>query len=278
MELKVTRVEVDDDGVATVTLNRPDRGNSWTGRMHAEYRWIMAELERDDRVRVAVLTGAGRAFCVGADSEALSGYVGGEGYDGGLREEVANPGYGVRPEFDADVSWQLGLRFPLICAVNGACAGVALAMAAYSDIRFGMVDAKITTATPKLAMPVEYGLSWILPRIIGLTHAADVLLSGRVLRAQELGEMGFFTRVLGPGEFHDGVADYARMLAALSPTATTVTKRQLYDDLLGSNPAASVERSKELIGELMAHPDYGEGVRALVEKRAPRFGPVETQR
>ena len=272
MELKVTRVGVDDDGVATVTLNRPDRGNSWTGRMHAEYRWIMAELERDERVRVAVLTGAGRAFCVGADSKALSGYVGGDGYDGGLREEVAEPGYGVRPEFDADVSWQLGLRFPLICAVNGACAGVALAMAAYSDIRFGMADAKITTATPKLAMPVEYGLSWILPRIIGLTHAADVLLSGRILRAQELGEMGFFNRVFAPEQFHGGVADYARTLAALSPAATTVTKRQLYDDLLGSNPAASVERSKELISELMAHPDYGEGVRALVEKRAPRFG------
>jgi enoyl-CoA hydratase/carnithine racemase len=272
MELKVTTVEVSDTGVATVTLNRPDRGNSWTGRMHAEYRWIMAELERDERVRVAVLTGAGRAFCVGADTQALSGYVGGDGYDGGLREEVANPGYGVRPEFDADVSWQLGLRFPLICAVNGACAGVALAMAAYSDIRFGMLDAKITTATAKLAMPVEYGLSWILPRLIGLTHAADVLLSGRILRAQELGAMGFFNQVLGPDEFPGVVSGYAEMLAALSPNALTTTKRQLYDDLLASNPAASVDRSKELIGELMRHPDYGEGVRALVEKRAPRFG------
>lgn len=277
MQLKVTTVDVADTGVATVTLNRPERGNSWTGRMHAEYRWIMAGLERDDRVRVAVLTGAGRTFCVGADTRALSGYVGGDGYDGGLRDEVANPGYGVRPEFDADVSWQLGLRFPLICAVNGACAGIALAMAAYSDIRFGMVDAKITTATAKLAMPVEYGLSWILPRIIGLTHAADVLLSGRILRAQELGDMGFFTKVLGPDEFPGAVTEYAEMLAALSPTALTVTKRQLYDDLLASNPAASVNRSTELIGELMRRPDYGEGVRALVEKRAPRFGRSEEE-
>ncbi|OJY38747.1 enoyl-CoA hydratase-related protein [Pseudonocardia sp. 73-21] len=272
MDLKVTTVDVSDTGVATVTLNRPDRGNSWTGRMHAEYRWIMAELERDERVRVAVLTGAGRAFCVGADTQALSSYVGGDGYDGGLREEVANPGYGVRPEFDADVSWQLGLRFPLICAVNGACAGVALAMAAYSDIRFGMLDAKITTATAKLAMPVEYGLSWILPRLIGLTNAADVLLSGRIVAAQELGAMGFFTKVLGPDEFDGAVSEYAEMLAALSPNALTTTKRQLYDDLLASSPAASVDRSKELIGELMRHPDYGEGVRAPIEKRSPRFG------
>jgi enoyl-CoA hydratase/carnithine racemase len=272
VELKVTTVDVAESGVATVTLNRPDRGNSWTARMHAEYRWIMAELEKDDAVRVAVLTGAGRAFCVGADSKALSGYVGGDGFDPGLPKAAATPGHGVRREFDADVTWQLGLRFPLICAVNGACAGVAMAMAAFSDIRFGMYDAKVTTATPKLAMPAEYGLSWILPRLVGLTRAADILLSGRILRAQELGEMGFFNQVLGPDEFAGAVTEYAEQLAALSPNATTATKRQLYDDLLSSDPAASVDRSKELIGELMQHPDYGEGVRALIEKRAPRFG------
>ncbi len=273
MELKVTRYDLDDAGVATVYLDRPDRHNSWTARMHAEYRWIMAQLEADPAVRVAVLTGAGNVFCVGADSEALSGYVSADGFDPGLPTEAATPGYGVRPEFDADIAWQLGLRFPLICAVNGSCAGVAMALAAFSDIRFAVRRAKVTTATPKLAMPAEYGLSWILPRLVGLTNAADILLSGRVLLAEELGDMGFFNTVFAPEDFHDGVASYARMLAGLSPEATKVTKRQLYDDLLGANPAASVEASKRLIGELMAHPDYAEGVRALVEKRAPRFRP-----
>ena len=237
MELKVTRYEIDDDGVATVWLHRPDRGNSWTGRMHAEYRWIMAELEADPRARVVVLTGSGRAFCVGADSRALDSYAAADsGYDGGITDEVARPGYGVRPEFDADVAWQLGLRLPIVCAVNGACAGVAFALAAFSDIRFGKLDAKITTATPKLAMPAEYGLSWILPRVIGLTHAADVLLSGRILRAQELGAMGFFNGVFAEDEFDARVREYALMLARLSPEATTVTKRQLYDDLLAHDP------------------------------------------
>jgi enoyl-CoA hydratase/carnithine racemase len=84
--------------------------------------------------------------------------------------------------------------------------------------------------------------------------------------------MGFFNRVFSREEFKAGVGDYARMLAALSPEATTVTKRQLYDDLLATDPAASVERSKVLIGELMGRPDYAEGVRALIEKRPPRFG------
>lgn len=268
----MTRVAVDDAGVATVRLHRPERRNSWTARMHAEYRWIMAELEVDPAVRVAVLTGSGDTFCVGADSKALSGYVGANGFDPGLPAEFARPGYGVRAEFDADVTWQLGLRFPLICAVNGACAGVAMALAAYADIRFAVTGAKVTTATPKLAMPAEYGLSWILPRLVGLTHATDILLSGRVLLAEELAAMGFFTRVFTPAEFEAGVGDYARMLAGLSPEATTTTKRQIYDDLLAADPAASVERSKVLIGELMGRPDYAEGVRALVDKRAPRFG------
>ena len=273
MELKVTRYAVDDRGVATVWLHRPERHNSWTARMHAEYRWIMATLEADSAVRVAVLTGSGSTFCVGADAKALSGYVGKEGFDPGLDAEAARPGYGIRSEFDADVTWQLGLRFPLICVVNGSCAGVAMALAAFSDIRFGLRGAKVTTATPRLAMPAEYGLSWILPRLVGLTHAADILLSGRVLLAQELATMGFFNDVFAQDELGPAVDRYAGALAELSPGAVCVTKRQLYEDLLHASPAASVQNSKRLIGELMGRPDYREGVRALIEKRPPRFGP-----
>ena len=272
MELKVTRYEVDAAGVATVWLHRPERHNSWTARMHTEYRWIMARLQDDPAVRVAVLTGSGPTFCVGADSKALDGYVGESGFDPGLAEDVARPGHGVRPEFDGDVVWQLGLRFPLICAVNGACAGVAMALAAFSDIRFAVRGAKVTTATPKLAMPAEYGLSWILPRLVGLTHAADVLLSGRVLLAEELESMGFFNGVFDAAEFPARVHEYAHLLAAHSPEATRTTKRQLYDDLLGADPAASVATSQAEIGRLMGLPDYREGVRALIEKRPPRFG------
>ena len=272
MELKVTRYEIGDDGVATVYLHRPERYNSWTARMHAEYRWIMKRFEEDPAVRVVVLTGTGTVFCVGADAKALSGYVSTEGFDSALPSEAERPGYGVRTEFDADVAWQLGLRFPLICAVNGSCAGVAMALAAFADIRFAVQGAKVTTATPRLAMPAEYGLSWILPRLVGLTNAADILLSGRVLLAEELAAMGFFNQVFSTDSFASGVTAYARRLAALSPAAVTATKRQLYEDLLSADPARSVERSKELIGELMALPDYAEGVRALVAKRAPRFG------
>ena len=271
MELKVTRYAIDDSGVATVWLHRPERRNSWTGRMHTEYRWICKQLEDDPQVRVIVLTGSGETFCVGADSQALSGHVDRGHYDPALAADAEEPGYGIRPEFDADMTWQLGLRMPMIAAVNGACAGIALALAAFCDLRFGVEGAKITTAAPRLGLPAEYGLSWILPRLIGATHAADVLLTGRVMRAEELGAMGFFNAVLPRSEFDRHVAEYAAMLAAASPEAVSTTKRQLWGDLLHGDPGAAVEDSKALIDRLMQQPDYAEGVAALLGKRPPRF-------
>lgn len=272
MELKVTRYEIDEAGVATVCLHRPERRNSWTGRMHTEYRWICKQLEDDPNVRVIVLTGSGDSFCVGADQQALTGYVDADHYDPALAPDAERPGYGARPEFDADMAWQLGLRVPMIAAVNGACAGIAVALAAFCDLRFAVEGAKVTTAAPRLGLPAEYGLSWILPRLIGMTHAADVLLTGRVLRAEELKAMGFFNAVLPRGPEFDGhVNEYAHMIAAFSPKAVSTAKRQLWADLLHGDPRAAVEESKALIGKLMQHPDYAEGVAALVEKRPPRF-------
>src|SRR4029453_7710842 len=99
MDLRVVRYEI-ADAVATVTLHRPDRLNAWTGRMHTEYRWVLAEAERDANVRVIVVTGAGRAFCAGADTAALDGHVERGAYDAGVdATTLATPGYGVRPEF-----------------------------------------------------------------------------------------------------------------------------------------------------------------------------------
>ncbi len=271
MELKVTRFSIDAAGVATVWLHRPERRNSWTGRMHAEYRWILRQLESDPHVRVVVLTGSGNSFCVGADSRALAHYVTAEGYDPALPADAEQPGYGVRPEFDADMAWQFGLRLPIIAAVNGACAGIAVALASFCDLRFAVAGAKITTAAPKLGLPAEYGLSWILPRIVGLTHTMDILLSGRVLLAEEMKAMGFFNDVFPPAEFEQRVAAYAHMLAELSADSISSAKRQIYSDLLHTNVAEAVAQSKTLIGQHMERPDYAEGVAAFLEKRPPRF-------
>ncbi len=199
MELKATRCEV-TDGVATVSLHRPHRHNAWTGRMHAEYRSIMAGLDADPAVRCVVVTGTGDSFCVGADSDALAKHVERGGYDPGLPAEPATPGYGVRPEWDHDFAWHFGLRVPVIARVNGACAGVGLVLASYCDLRVAVDSAKLTTAAPQLGLPAEYGLSWLLPRLIGATNAADLLLTGRIVRADDPVVAGLFNRVVAAGE------------------------------------------------------------------------------
>lgn len=271
MELKVTRYDIDDDGIATLVLDRPGRGNSWTGRMHDEIRWICAQLEADPAVRVIVMTGAGNVFCAGADFKALDHYVEADHYDPALSKEAANPGYGVRPEFDGDMVWQLGLSKPMIAAVNGACAGIAVALAAFCDLRFAVEGAKVTTATPKLGLPAEYGLSWILPRLVGVTRAADILLTGRVIMTDEMRDWGFFNEVVPREAFDAKVREFALLLAGASPASVATAKRQLWGDLLHHDPRAAVEHSKELIGEMMQQPDYAEGVKAMTERRPPVF-------
>jgi enoyl-CoA hydratase/carnithine racemase len=146
-----------------------------------------------------------------------------------------------------------------------------VALTAFCDLRFAVEGAKITTATPRLGLPAEYGLSWILPRLVGVTHAADILLTGRVIRAEEMRDWGLFNAVLPPERFAEHVASYAALVAAASPDSVATAKRQLWDDLLHHDPRAAVERSKALIGEMMQRPDYYEGVAAMREKRPPRF-------
>jgi enoyl-CoA hydratase/carnithine racemase len=272
MELKATRYEL-VNRVATVWLHRPHRHNAWTGRMHAEYRWVMAELDAVPVVRAIVVTGTPPAFCVGGDSDALAQHAERGGYDEGLPPAPAQPGYGVRAELDHDFAWHYGLRLPVIAAVNGACAGVGLALALFCDLRFASAAARMTTAAPKLGLPAEYGISWVLPRLVGVTRAADLLLSGRVFTAPETESWGLWNGVLDDGEATlEAARAYAGRLAEeASPSSVTVTKRQLYDDLLRHDVGAAVEDSKSLLHSMMGAADYREGVAALRERRAPRW-------
>ena len=277
LELKVTDYSVDEDGVATVRFNRPGRGNSWSTRMNAEYRWIMLKLDQDPAVRVIVVTGAGRQFCVGADFKALDHYADSNAdYVTSLgTEELARPGHGVRAEYDHDIVWQWGLRKPVICAINGSCAGMGVAIAGFCDFRYAVAGAKITTAAAKVALPAEYGMSWLLPRIIGLTHATDWLMTGRIVLAEEAQRVGFLNDVFAPDEFHARIAQVAKeMSRSLSPVAAAVTKRQIYADLMSDDAGAAVEESKRLIGVLMKTADFKEGSRAIQERRPPRFEPL----
>ena len=268
MELKTIRYEI-ADGLATITLSRPKRRNSWTGRMHTEYRWALAEADKDRAVRVIIVTGdpEGGAFCAGADLGALEGHSERGKYDAGISEDIAKPGYGVAPEFDATFAYHFGLAKPVIAAINGPAAGVGLVLAAYADLRFAVPGAKFTAAHGRFNFPAEYGLSWLLPRIIGVTHANDILLSSRVITSDEAMAMGFLNKLLAPADLMAHVTAYARAMAdGVSPGSLRETKRQIYMDLHG-DVASAVDHSEAMLVEMSMHPDYKEGVKAWMEKR-----------
>ena len=269
MELKNTEYAVDVDGIATIWLNRQHRMNAWTGRLHTEYRYLLEQANLDKKVRVIIVTGRGKGFCVGGDSDALSGHSEGGGYDSGTKTDIARPGFGTSPEFDAAFAYHFGLDKPIIAAMNGPAAGVGLALACFADLRFAVPGVKFTTAHGKLNLPAEYGLSWMLPKIMGLGRANDLLLTSRVFTSDEAQELGFVNQLFSAEELLPKCYDYARnLLRSVSPNSLRQTRWQIYRDL-HRDVATSVADSEKLINEMAKEEDFREGVAALVEKRSP---------
>ncbi|MGN6474324.1 MAG: enoyl-CoA hydratase-related protein, partial [Mycobacteriales bacterium] len=208
-------LEVDDSGVALITLNRPEQNNSWTPGMEKEFSETLAAVDRDPAARVAVLTGAGRMFCPGVG--------------GGRLEEIADAGldYSGRIPFIRT----LELRKPLIAAINGGCAGVGLVQAMMCDIRFMSATAKISTAFARRGLPAEHGISWLLPRIIGVERSMDLVLSARTVTAEEALQLGLVSRLVAPDELLATALGYARDIAAnCAPEAMARIKRQIHAD------------------------------------------------
>jgi enoyl-CoA hydratase/carnithine racemase len=237
----------------------------------AEYRWCLAQADADAAVAAIVVTGRGRGFCAGGDSEALEGHVRKGGYDPGTPSEMARPGFGRFAEFDASFAYHFGLTKPVLAAMNGAAAGVGLALACFMDLRFAAAGAKFTTAHGRLNLPAEYGLSWLLPRMIGLTRANELLLSSRVFLAEEALALGLVNAVHPADEVLAATKAYARdLIARVAPNSLRQTRWQIYRDL-HRDVASAVADSERLLGDMMREPDYGEGVAAFLDRRAPRW-------
>ena len=275
MELKNTEYEVDSQGVAIIWLNRPHRMNAWTGRLHTEYRHLLDKANRDRAVRAIIVTGRGKGFCVGGDSKALSGHVDRGRYDPGISADIAKPGYGTDEHFDASFAYHFGLDKPVIAAMNGPAAGVGLALACFADLRFAVPGVKFTTAHGKLNLPAEYGLSWMLPKIVGLGRANDLLLTSRVFTSDEALSLGFVNQIFEPAELLDRTVEYAhQLICSVSPNSLRQTRWQIYRDL-HRDVASAVIESERLIEDMAKEEDFREGIAALVQKRPPDWPSVK---
>lgn len=260
------------DRVATITLNRPDKLNAWTRTMEKEVREAMEEAARDENVRVIILTGSGRGFCAGADMSLLQDVVDRRVHPLPDASNGATPDAGDLPaDFQRQYSYFPSVPKPIIAAVNGPCVGLGLVMAMFCDLRLASEDAKFGTAFARRGLVAEYGLAWLLPRIVGHANALDVLLSARIFGAREALRMGLVNQVLPAPEFADGVAAYARELAyTVSPRSMRVIKRQVYTGMSQTLGEALDLATAEMRASLQCE-DFQEGVAHFVEKRAPAF-------
>jgi enoyl-CoA hydratase/carnithine racemase len=258
--------ELRDSGVAVLTLNRPERMNGWGGGLAAKFYALLDAAEADPKVRAIVVTGNGRAFCVGADMGDLSSM---EKASTNGETDITTMAGERHPHFVAT------LRKPVIAAINGACAGIGLTQALMCDVRFAAAGAKFTTSFARRGLIAEYGISWILPRVVGWGVAMDLLLSGRVFLAEEAAALGLVNEVVAPDELLSRAIGYAEDIAEnCAPSSLAVIKQQVYADTMRDVFEAS-DHAEKLMHESMQRPDFIEGITAFFEKRTPNFPPLE---
>ena len=253
--------------IATVTLNRPQALNAWTDVMAEEVWRAMHDAERDDDVRVIVLTGAGRAFCAGGD---VTGFK--TDNPRALLDKLPRAfDFSRRPDYQGRASYFPAIAKPIIAMLNGATAGLGLVHALFADIRFASDDATITTAFARIGLASEYGMGWALRNAVGHANAADLLLSGRKLRGTEAQRLGLVNQVHPRDQLAAATYAYAREMAELcSPRSLRVLKQQLWELPFQSLHEAVASDSAAML-DANTCDDFQEGKRAFMEKRPPRF-------
>lgn len=249
-----------DGGVVTVTMNRPERKNAANGVMLDELRDTFEAVERNLEDRVLVLTGAGGAFCSGADLGDPHGPAG----------NTAVPGL-VRMRRLGDVALALHrLTKPAIAKVDGVAVGAGFSLALGCDLVVASDRARLSMIFSRRGLSVDNGASWLLPRLIGMARAKEVALFGDMLDAEAARSLGLVNRVLPVEELDDFVAGWARTLAAGPPLALSMTKT-LLNDSFSSSMAEAVEAEARCQAMNFSTDDTAEALAAFVEKREPRF-------
>jgi enoyl-CoA hydratase/carnithine racemase len=264
------RYEVDDP-VATITLDRPDALNGWTGRMGAEVRHAIARAEADRAVVGIVITGAGRAFCAGADMNDLATLTEGGALESSWPELEVAPDPDLPGDFAGTFTYLLATKKLVVAAINGAIAGMAVPIALCCDVRFMAEDALFLTAFARRGLIAEYGVSWLLARVAGTANAIDLLLSSRRITGAEAARLGVVNEALPVAEVLPRAQKYVEDAAATcSPRSIAIMKRQIYAQIHAGLGPAEYE-SRRLMVESFGRRDFGEGVTSFREKRPPNF-------
>jgi enoyl-CoA hydratase/carnithine racemase len=252
-----------DSSVAVITFNRAERNNSMTRQMQKEYFDNLDRASQDPEVRSIVVTGAGKSFCVGADMDDLA---------------ALDPEETAKLEQDPRVTaYATMIPKPVIAAINGPCAGLGFVHAVACDIRFAAAGIKLTTAFARRGLIAEHGVSWLLPNLIGVSHSLDLLLSARVVVAEEALELGLVNRVVQRDSVLDEAIAYAQDITThCSPRAMAVMKEQIYGDR-GKMFSEANDKANTLMQESFQWPDLKEGVASWVERRPPRFPPFRAK-
>jgi enoyl-CoA hydratase/carnithine racemase len=265
-----------DDPVAEIRLARPAALNALTLPMLAELRDALLRAESDTRVVGIVLTGEGRGFCAGLDMRLLQRAAGaadepGDSVQPSAPTRARRPSTQLGPDFAFDFDYFLALRKPIVAAVNGPAAGLGFVLTMLCDVRIAGESAVFNSAFAARGLVAEYGISWLLTRLIGTARALDVLWRPRKIEARSALEIGLVNSVVPDADLGKAAFDYVRELAERSsPASLMAMKAQVYRDLTRTL-AESWSQTRDLMAKSVQEPDFREGVAAFVESRAPRF-------
>ncbi|HEX2441865.1 MAG TPA: enoyl-CoA hydratase-related protein [Methylomirabilota bacterium] len=250
------------DGVATLTLNRPERLNALGGSLRDDLHDAITRSAADSDVRVMVITGAGKGFCAGGDVKAMN-----EAKEGKRERPLIEK---VAPGRDRTLLAMRDAPQPIIAAVNGAAAGAGMNLALGCDIRIASTAAKFSQAFVKRGLHPDWGGTYFLPRVIGMARAAELIFTGDVIDAAEALRLGIVSRVVAPEELMPAVTELARRIAAGPPMAIRLAKGSLYANA-EQDLKTALERETFAQNICFETEDASEGIRAFVEKRAPNF-------
>ncbi|MEM5516077.1 enoyl-CoA hydratase [Henriciella sp. AS95] len=264
-----TEIKTDkSEGVLTITLDRPDRLNAWTGVMEAEVQQAVRAAGSDDAVRVIIVTGEGRGFCAGADMAGLQSIQGSGEARETTRVDRSDP---IEDLYPGRFGYLYACPKPIIAAINGACAGIGLIFSLYADLRYCAEEAKFTTAFAQRGLIAEHGISWLLPRLIGEANALDLLFTARKFDGKEAAKLGLVNAAYPVSELMGEVHLVARHLATqVSPRSVAIMKRQVRETYFQSFEESLEVADREMNDSFKTF-DFKEGVDSFVERRPPAF-------